>query len=85
MPTNYHPSDTSRLVQFNQIDNFSLQYRYFLRIDKPRNNDPKYKVNFQDSAAKLGQSSQKLVEQLRKRQTQQLLQLAKARYRTLLR
>ena len=77
MPTSYHPSDTSRLVQFNQVDNFSLQYCYFLRIDKPRNNDPKYKINFQRSAAKLGQSSQKLVEQLRKRQTQQLLQLAK--------
>ena len=76
MPTNYHPSDTAHLVRFNQIDNFALRYRYFLRVDRPKNNDPKYKVNFQRSANKLGGSSQKLVEQLRERQTQQLQQFA---------
>ncbi|MDE0323238.1 MAG: type III-B CRISPR module RAMP protein Cmr6 [Candidatus Poribacteria bacterium] len=77
MPTSYHPSDTSRLVRFNQIDNFSLRYHYFLRIDKPRNNNQKYRVNFQRSADKLGESSQELVGQLKNRQTQQLQQFAK--------
>ena len=77
MLINYHPSDTSRLVRFNQIDNFSLRYHYFLRIDKPRNNNQKYRVNFQRSADKLGESSQELIGQLRNRQTQQLLQFAK--------
>ena len=77
MQTSYHPSDTSNLVRFNQIDNFALRYWHFLRIDKPKNNDSKYKVNFQRSANKLGKSSQKLAEQLRERQTQQLVQFAK--------
>ena len=76
MPASYHPSDTSRLVQFNQIENFCLQYHYFLRIDKPKNNNPKYKINPQRSADKLRESSQKLVNQLRTRQTQQLQQFA---------
>ncbi len=73
---NYHPSDTVSIVQFNQIDNFALRYQHFLRIDRPRNNDPKYKVNFQRSADRLESSSMKLVTQLRERQKAQLQQFA---------
>lgn len=71
--TNYHPSDTAQLVQSTPVDNFALNYRHFLRIDKPTR-DPKYKVNFQRSAQTPGESSEELVEQLRERQTEQFLQ-----------
>lgn len=71
---NYHPSDTVSIVQFNQIDNFVLRYQHFLRIDKPRNNDPKYKINFQRSADRLESSSVELVQKLRERQKAQLQQ-----------
>lgn len=72
--TNYHPSDTRQLVHSsNQIDNFMLRYRHFLRED-PKS---KYKLNFPDSAQTLGESSQELVNQLKNRQTQQLLQFAR--------
>ena len=77
MQANYHPSDTSRIVQFNQIDNFALRYRQFLKIDTPGNNDPKYKINFQRSANHLEDSSQELVKMLKERQTQQLVQFVK--------
>ena len=69
--TKYHPSDTAQLVSSNPVDNFALRYRHFLRIDKPTNGEPKYKVNFQ-SAQQLGKSSDELVTQLRERQTEQL-------------
>ena len=74
---NYHPFDTAQLVQSNQIDNFALRYRHFLRIDKPKGKDPKYKVNFQNPSQQPNRSSNELIEQLRDRQTQQLLQLSK--------
>lgn len=75
--TNYHPSDTAQLVQSNQIENFALRYRHFLRIDKPKGKDPKYKFNFQNPSQKFNGSSNELIEQLRERQTQQFLQLSK--------
>ena len=76
---NYHPSDTARLVRFNQIDNFALRYRHFLCIDAPRDNDsdPRYKVNIRRSGQKLEKSSQECVNHLRERQLQQLQQLSK--------
>ncbi|MDE0630572.1 MAG: type III-B CRISPR module RAMP protein Cmr6 [Caldilineaceae bacterium] len=70
--TNYHPRDTAQLVQSNQIDNFALRYRHFLRI-APGAPDFKYKIESQPSTNALGESSQDLVKQLRQRQTQQLL------------
>lgn len=78
MQANYHPSDTSRIVRFNQIDNFALRYRHFLKIDKPREHDwtSKYKINFQRSAHRLETSSLELVNRLRDRQTHQLQQFA---------
>ncbi len=73
--TNYHPSDTRQLVDSsNQIDNFMLRYRHFLRED-PKS---KYKLNFPDSAQALGESSQELVNQLRERQEQQLLHFVRS-------
>ena len=71
---NYHPSDTRQLVRSNnQIDNFALRYQHFLEEDSRS----KYKLNLRRSAYKLGESSMDLLEQLRERQTQQLLQFAK--------
>ena len=70
---NYHPSDTAQLVPSNPVDNFALHYRHFLRIER---DGGKYKVNLQNSAQTLGKSSVELVEQLRERQTEQLLQFA---------
>lgn len=67
--TNYHPRDTSQLVQPNKIDNFALRFRHFLKITP----GPKYKIESQPSTHTLGESSQDLVEQLRERQRQQLL------------
>ena len=72
--TNYFPSDTAQLVQSNQpnqIDNFALRYRHFLRIER---DGGKYKINLQSTAQTLGESSGKLVEKLRERQTEQFLQ-----------
>ena len=71
--TNYHPSDTAQLVQSNQIDNFALRYRHFLRITP----GAKYKIESQASTHALGDSSQELVKQLTKRQRQQLLQFVR--------
>ena len=70
---NYHPSDTAQLVPSNPVDNFALHYRHFLRIER---DGGKYKVNLQNSAQTLGKSSVELVEQLRDRHTEQLLQFA---------
>ena len=72
--TKYHPSDTAQLTQSKPIDNFALRYRHFLEI---RREGAKYKVNFQRSNWTLNRSSNELIEQLRDRQTQQLLQLSK--------
>ncbi len=72
---NYHPSDTVQVMQ-SKPDNFALRYRHFLRIDKPKGRDPKYKVNFRPDQT-FSESSNELIEQLRDRQTQQLLQLSK--------
>lgn len=69
----YHPSDTAQLVPSNPVDNFALRYRHFLRIER---DGGKYKINLQSSAQTLGESSVELVEQLRERQTEQLLQFA---------
>ena len=66
---NYHPRDTARLVQPNQIDNFALRYRHFLKITPGL----KYKIESQPSTHMLGESSQDLVEQLKQRQEQQIL------------
>ncbi len=76
--TNYHPSDTEQLIRScnHRIDNFALRYRHFLRIDAPRGNDLKYKINFQCSGQKLEKSSQECVKHLRERQRQQLQQFA---------
>lgn len=71
---NYHPSDTAQLVPSNPVDNLALRYRHFLRIDTPTNRESKYKVNSQLSDPTPGESSGKLVEQLRERQTEQFLQ-----------
>ena len=57
----------------NPVDNFALHYRHFLRIER---DGGKYKINLQSSAQTLGESSVELVEQLRERQTEQLLQFA---------
>ena len=68
--TNYHPYDTRQLIRSNgQIDNFALRYRHFLQIKR---DDAKYK--FELSAQQLGKSSDELVKQLQKRQTEQLRQ-----------
>lgn len=71
---NYHPSDTVQVMQSKPIDNFALSYRHFLEIKRE---GAKYKVNFQHSNWTLNRSSNELIEQLRDRQTQQLLQLSK--------
>ena len=69
--SNYHPADTRGLISSsNQIDNFALRYRHFLQVTRE---GAKYK--FQLSGLTLGKSSGELVEQLRERQTEQLLQL----------
>ena len=72
--TKYHPFDTAQLVQSNQIENFALGYRHFLEVKKE---GAKYKFNFQNPSQKFKGSSNELIEQLRERQTQQLLQLSK--------
>ena len=70
----YHPSDTRQLIRSsNQIDNFALRYRHFLKEDSRS----KYKLNLQRSNYKLENSSLELIKRLRERQTQQLLQFAK--------
>lgn len=73
--TNYHPTDTAQLVRSNQADNFALRYRHFLQITR---DGAKYKVNFPNSTPTLEESSQELIEQLRERQKQQLLQLVRS-------
>ena len=73
--TNYHPTDTAQLVRSNQSDNFALRYRHFLQITR---DGAKYKVNFPNSTPTLEESSQKLIEQLRERQKQQLLQFVRS-------
>lgn len=78
--TNYHSSDTAQFVQFNPsdtaqfvrsnpVDNFALSYRHFLQVKR---DGAKYKFQLPDP--KLGDSTGKLVGQLRERQTEQLLQ-----------
>lgn len=65
----YHPFDTAQLVQSNQIENCALRYRHFLEVKKE---GAKYKFNFQRPSQKFDE----LIEQLRERQTQQLLQFS---------
>ena len=67
----FYPPDTRVLVSSNnQIDNFALRYRHSLQVTREG-----AKYNFKLSGLTLGQSSGELVEQLRERQTEQLLQL----------
>ena len=68
--TKYHPSDTAQLVPSSSIDNFALSYRHFLPIKR---DGAKYKFELSDPT--LGDSTGKLIDQLRERQTEQLLQL----------
>ena len=71
----YHPADTIELIRLSKlkIDNFALHFQHSMQEDSRS----KYKLKLQNTLYKLEDSSVKLVEQLRERQTTQLQQLAK--------
>lgn len=67
------PSDTQALVNRNQISNFALHYQYFLKCEESADG----KVKFSIDSTGLG-DSQKAIDPLRDRQTNQLNYLIKS-------
>ncbi len=74
----FHPSDTRQTIRHSsEIENFALRYTKFLKVQRK---DNKYKFAFSESIHKINQSGHDLIEEIIKRQENQLKSLSHLNY-----